>query len=144
MAASTYSLNEFVDHFNALGIVRSYEHIGRRFGDGPEQVEIGNENSFENNALRVMDYFHQIYPDRTEARNKSVIFLLALSHIEKYRDSYDNEHFAVFSEQGPSMISLPLVKALHYHFTKTHYTELGDEDILVEAIKSSAREFMNE
>lgn len=145
MKVPPYTIEEFLDHFQAMAVVRKYQHISRRFAGGPEQIEIGDDDSCEMHALRVMDYFHQVYPDKEEAMSKCVPFTLALTHLSKYKAEYDSESFAVFSEAQTSMVSLPLLKALHFHFTRCHYHELpSDEDVMVEAVKATAREYAKE
>jgi hypothetical protein len=139
-----YTIDEFLDHFQAMTVVRRYQHISRRLEGGPEQIEIGDDDSCGAQALRVMDYFGQIYSDKDEASAKSVVFILALSHLAKYQTLYDSERFAVFSKDQASMISLPLLKSIHYHFTRCHYRDLPNEDDLVEAVKTTAREYMKE
>lgn len=143
---AVYTVDEFLDHMRALNIVREYQHVTRRLDGGAEEIEIGNDRSFEANFLRVRDYFSQIYADQEEGRNKSVVFMLILTHIAKYRDSYDSENFAVFSDKDdqPSMVSLALFRAAHFHFTKSHYRDIPSEDLLVDMIKNTAREYEKE
>jgi hypothetical protein len=137
---SSYSLEEFLDHFRALLIVRNYEHISVGFENGPDQVEVGNDRCFELSALRVMDYFHQIYPDTEEAREKSILFILMLSHLAQHRESYDSEKFAVYADTDqPSMISVALLRSVHHHFTSRPYRELPPDEALVDSIKEMAR-----
>jgi hypothetical protein len=95
-----YPVKEFLQHFGALPAVRKYGHISRRFDGSADanQVEIGDSSSFEANALRVMDYFSQVYSDSDEAREKGILFLVILSHLAKYKEAYDSERFAVFTD----------------------------------------------
>lgn len=135
-----YTFDEFVQHFRALSVVRKYEHIGHPFGS-PHQVEIGDDSSFEANAFRVMDYFHQIYPDTEEAREKSVLFLVMVTHLAKFHDSYDSEKFSVSDDtEQVALVSSPLLRAVHHHFTRCRLSELPrEEEQLVESIKDEAR-----
>jgi hypothetical protein len=135
----TYTVDEFLDHFRALPIVRKYEHISRPLGSA-EQVEVRDDQCFEINALRIMDYFSQIYPQEEEAREKSVLFILMLSHLAKHRESYDSERFAVFTDTDEaSMISVSLLRAIHHHFTSRPWRQLPPEEEIVAAIKDTAR-----
>jgi len=136
-----YTVDECLSHFRSLPIVRKYQHISRGFAGGPEHVEIGDDQSFEAHSLRVMDYFAQVYPDKDEARDKSLIFILILTHLAKHREAYDSEHFAVFADgDQASMISVPLLRAAHYHFTRCHFSDLPSDEAMVESITAMARE----
>jgi hypothetical protein len=140
-----YTLNEFLGHFRALPTVRRYQHISRSFPGGLEQVEIGDDRSFEMTALRVMDYFHQVYSDGEEAMDKAGVFMLIVAHLANHRASYDSERFAVFTDTDQaSMISVPLLRAVHHHFTRCHICDLPPEASLIESIKEMARKLSND
>jgi hypothetical protein len=140
-----YTVEEFFDHVRALPIVRKYEHISRPFGNA-QHVEVGDDQSFEIHALRVMDYFSQVYANADETREKSVLFVVMMTHIAKYKDAYDSEKFAVFSDDmnEASMLSVHLLRAVHHHFTSAPLGKLPKEDALVEAIKITARKIAEE
>jgi hypothetical protein len=139
-----YPVEEFLQHMRALPTVRQYEHISKGFSCSGEQVEIGNDNSDVGlNALRILDYFHQVYADKEEAQEKGCLFFVMLMHLVKHQDEYDSESFAVFTATDqPSMISVPLLKALHYHYTSWYINAVPPEKDLVKAIKQTARQII--
>ncbi len=123
------------------------KHIQVFFDDDvpkpPHFLQFEHPVSFDQRSLQVARYFAIEYPDSDEYLTKGVIFQMILFHISKYRETYDSEKFAVYSDQTFSMISNGLLKACLFYFQ--NWINLpASEDEMPKLIKEKARQYMKE
>ena len=117
-----YPFSEFSDHFQAMLQVRDYEYVSQ----GNDPVEIGTEQGFEVNFLRVMDYMQQLYGDTAAARVKGKYLILIMSYLADHLADFDTKDYLVSgSNDSPALVSRHLLKAVHDIFTTTPLSDLG-------------------
>lgn len=118
-----YTFEEFHDHFHAMTVVRDYQHVGM----GDEEVEIGDDRSFEHNVLRVMDYMRQLYSNKDEGREKGTLLILMMGYIAQHIGDFDQTHhlFKMSNPEEPAMVSEHLLRAVHHFYTSKTLGQLG-------------------
>lgn len=134
--ACEYPFDEFAQHFEAVEIVRNYEYVNRQGAS----IFIGEDRSYESNVIRVFDYFQQLY-EKEVAQEKASAFMQIVGFLAEHLGEFDTETFAVRGEanEGLSLVSEPLLRAVHYAWMNMTEEEHNGNGPSVETIKQLAR-----
>jgi len=127
-----YTYEEFAQDLRAQEFVRKYEFITRH----GEDIEIGQDDSFEASVFRNLDYFHQVYPRKT-AIKKAMVFMRIVTHLAARFQKYNRGTLAIDGSEY-SVVSEQLTRALHDYFTSEPPPSGVTDDDIVTAVTELA------
>jgi len=133
MKAETYKYDEFLNHFQAMLYVREYETAHLDYSSLEKAFYVNGDYSTEANLFRIIDYFTQLGYTEEERIYKASRLMILLMYLSKHFNYFDKQRFVVIgAKDGPSLVSEPLLRALHEHFCGAKLPNNINPDKIVE------------
>ncbi len=124
-----YPYEEFAEQIKAMRTVRQWEETSR-FG------HVGNAQTSRANSARVLEYFSDIYSDRSEALYKAGLFLSIYDYIGRHAAEFSKKDWVEKLEGGLISVDPSLLRAVHFVFTSTDRPEVTDPKKLLNLAKA--------